>query len=306
MESIIILTYDCNFRCTYCDIDKRKEKMSQEVFEQTMIFFQSLQIPIEKMKFFGGEPLLEEHKIRQTVIRLWEKISWYFVTTNASILSDSFLDFSQKNNTHITVSLDGDKETTEENRQTLSGKSLYDLTVSHTIEYAGSLRVNQVITSKNAHKMYENFLYLYSLWFRKFNFLPEYYREWSKGGLKELILNIQKIKRHIREYPISLINAENYSPTSFFNFGIVVDTDWAIYGTNLMLSQEFEKYKPVLKIGDVEHGIQRNIFAWEDEQNYLKSINTYIEEVYSQDIRRSVEYVDAIISEFVVHYVKQG
>ena len=305
MESIIILTYDCNFRCTYCDIDKRKEKMSQEVFEQTMTFFQNLQIPVEKMKFFGGEPLLEEQKIRQTVTWLWEKIWWYFVTTNASILNNSFLEFSQANNVHITVSLDGDKETTEENRQTLSGKSLYDLSVSHTVEYAKSLRVNQVITSKNAYKMYENFLYLYNLWFRKFNFLPEYYREWSKAGLRELILNIQKIKLYIIEYPITLINAENYSPTSFFNFGIVVDTDGTIYGTNLILSREFEKYKPFLKIGDVEHGIQRNIFEWESEKNYLKSVNTYVGEVYSQDIRRSVEYVDAIISEFVIHYAKQ-
>lgn len=304
MEAILILTYDCNFRCTYCDIYKRKEIMSDATFKQTLSFFQALDMTIDKMKFFGWEPLLEERKIRTTIEVLWESIDNYFVTTNASILTNSMIEFAQCHNLHITVSLDGDQTTTEENRKSLSGKSLYTLSLKNSMQASEYLRVNQVITSKTAYKMYDNFLFLYNMWFRSFNFLPEYYREWSKEWLMNLIWSILQIKEFIKDHPISLINAENYSPTSFFNIGIVVDTDGSIYGTNLMLSGDFESYKQDLKIGSVYSGITKNPFNEWFRTEYIALIEGVIKSTYPKNILRSVEYVDAIISELVTSYAK--
>lgn len=306
MEAILILTYDCNFRCTYCDIYKRKEIMSDTVFNQTLRFFWSLEVWIDKMKFFGWEPLLEEKKIRMTIETLWNRVWNYFVTTNASILTQSMIEYAQTHDLYITVSLDGDQTTTEENRKTLSGKSLYALSLKNSIQWAKYLRVNQVITSKTAHKLYDNFLFLYSLWFRKFNFLPEYYREWSKEWLIDLIRGLWQIKEYIQDHPISLINAENYSPTSFFNIGIVVDTDGSLYGTNLMLSGEFESYKKELKIGDVYNWITRDIRSSDKQIEYLSFIQKSIEATYTKSVLRSVDHIDAIISEFVSYYEKSS
>ena len=52
-------------------------------------------------------------------------------------------------------------------------------------------------------------------------------------------------------HPIYLVNQENYSPTSFFNLGIVIDTDGSVYGTNLILAGRFEKYKLELRLGNI-------------------------------------------------------
>ena len=161
MEVIIILTYDCNFRCTYCDIHKRKEDMSPDIFELSLSYLQNSGYSIEKMKFFGGEPLLRQSQIKEAVVVLDSYVENFYVTTNASLLSDDFIIFAKDNRLNITVSLDGDKETTEKNRKTLSGRSLYDLSLKNTMNYARDLRVNQVITSDTAVCMYDNFRYLY-------------------------------------------------------------------------------------------------------------------------------------------------
>jgi hypothetical protein len=61
-----------------------------------------------------------------------------------------------------------------------NGENIVPLVLKNTEKYADSIRINQVITSKNAKFFFENFQYLYHLGCRKFNFLPEYYSEWSK------------------------------------------------------------------------------------------------------------------------------
>ena len=103
-----------------------------------------------------------------------------------------------------------------------------------------------------------------------------------------------------------MINAENYSPTSFFNIGIIVDTDGSIYGTNLMLSGDFVSYKKELKIGDVYNGIIRDIQSPDKQIEYLSFIQKSVEATYSKSVLRSVDYVDAIISEFVSYYEKSS
>jgi sulfatase maturation enzyme AslB (radical SAM superfamily) len=53
MELIYILTYDCNFRCSYCDIDKRKEDISKNILEESINFLNKNNFNIKKTKFFG-------------------------------------------------------------------------------------------------------------------------------------------------------------------------------------------------------------------------------------------------------------
>lgn len=295
----MILTYDCNFRCTYCDIHKRKEDMHLEIFNQTLVFIKESSFDIEKMKFFGGEPLLQKKYIEKAIQNLSEKISDFYVTTNASLLSEKFVLFAQKNNLHITVSLDWDQKTTEQNRKTLSGKSLYAISLKHAMKNASILRVNQVITSETAIKMFDNFCYLYDCGFRKFNFLPEYYREWSKKWLQELIRGFFQIQEFCKSHPIELVNAENYSLTSFFNIGIVIDTNGDIFGTNLILSGDFEKYKPILRIWHISIGLEKDISSIDAINQYAILVESLVAKEYSSSILNSVKYIDRILSNFV-------
>lgn len=99
------------------------------------------------------------------------------------------------------------------------------------------------------------------------------------------------------------MNAENYSPTSFFNIGVVIDTDGSIYGTNLILSGRFEKYKNELRIGSV-YDLDFSMPEGEDQREYLKKIETLLQKEYSHSILKSVYYINQILSHFTLGYGK--
>jgi hypothetical protein len=76
---------------------------------------------------------------------------------------------------------------------------------------------------------------------------------------------------------IYLVNSENFSETSFFNLGLIIDTDGSIYGTNLILAGVFEIYKPQLKIGHVDTGLSVDISDISFNQSYVKLVKALLE-----------------------------
>jgi len=96
-----------------------------------------------------------------------------------------------------------------------------------------------------------------------------------------------------------LVNSENYSETSFFNIGIVIDTDGKIYGTNLILAGIFEKYKPDLEVGNVFSGLRSDFFEEVFQKKYLQKVQAFLDNEYTTPILKSVSYVDKILTYFV-------
>lgn len=306
MELIFILTYNCNYRCRYCDIDKRVEDMSRDVIEQTLIFLMKHWFEIGKVKFFGWEPTLQFDDIKYIIENFPKNLnSKFYLTTNGSLLNESKINELRKYRIITTVSIDGNQESTDENRQMVWWwHSLYSTILAKIAWNESFFRVNQVITPKNVGSMVENFRFLYELGFREFNFLPEYYIEWSKKSLRLLYEWFIQIRELSEEYPIYLVNSENYSPISFFNFGIVIDTDGSIYWTNLILAGRFEKYKDELRLGSV-YDLDFFMLSEREQWEYLKKIDFFLRKEYSQNIMNSVYYVNQILSQFTLLYGKK-
>ncbi len=300
MELIFILTYECNFRCTYCDIDKRDESISQKLLQDSIVFLEKNNFPIKKVKFFWGEPLLKKDYIKYIIANFPKSYNPdFYITSNSTLIEDQFIAFIEDNNVKLTFSLDGDIETTSVNRLLQNWKNLSQEIIKNSEKYSNLIRVNQVITSKNAKDFFKNFLFIYNLWVTRFNFLPEYYAEWSKEGLGNLKRWFHEIKRFYNEgNRFELINLENYSKVAFFNLGIIIDTDWKIYGTNLILSWIFEKYKKDLVIGDIHNWLNYDIHDKEFNLHYQSKINRFINKEYSPVILKSVKYVDLILNDF--------
>lgn len=300
MELIYILTYDCNFRCKYCDVNKHDNSISREIIDQSISFLGENIFPIGKIKFFGGEPLLRKENIKYIVRGFPTKMERnFYITTNSTLIDHDFMSFAQDNNITITFSLDGDNKATRENRSTKNWNDLSGLVIANTKKYSNFVRVNQVITSKNSRDFFSNFKYIYSLWVRKFNFLPEYYSEWTR----EWLLNLKKWFDQILDFykdwnRFDLVNLENYSDISFFNLWLVIDTDGTIYWTNLILSSRFEKYKKELKIGDIFNWMDIDIQDKKNSENYINRIWSFVEKEYSKSTLQSVKYVDLILSNF--------
>lgn len=305
MKLLYILTYDCNYRCKYCDINKREQKISKKIISDSFLFIKKLNISISEIKFFWWEPLLEKNNIKYIIDNIPLKNVDYFITTNASLVNDNFITFSKQNDIKLTFSIDWNSKTTESNRLEIWSKWLYDIVLENTIKYSPFIRINMVITSKTAVDMVENFNYLYNKWVRNFNFLPEYFNYWSKDWLLNLINGFKEILELYSKWKIfKLINIENFQEVSFFNLGIIIDTDWKIYWTNHILAWHFEKYKEDLIIWDIWNWLKYDIFDKDFSEIYRKKLDKINNENYNKWIIKSVEYIDKVLNNFVYEFKK--
>ncbi len=304
MELIYILTYDCNFRCSYCDIKKRKQDISFEVLEKSLDFLEENNFDIKKIKFFWWEPLIKKQDIKYIINNFPKKYnSEYFITSNSTLIDDDFIKFTKEKKINLTFSIDWDNNTNQENRKLISWDSLSNKIIENTKKYSKFIRINQVITSENSKDFFKNFNFIYDLWVRKFNFLPEYYREWSKQWLINLKKWFDEILEFYRNWNnFELINLENYSKTSFFNLWLVIDTDWKIYLTNLILSWIFEKYKKDLVIWNIYDWLKVDIKDDFFIKNYIMKIENIVKKEYPNEVLKSVKYVDLILNNFCYEF----
>ncbi len=135
---ILEITEECNLRCTYCVFDENhifernhsNKTMSLELaFEEVKKFYNRTNQNEGYIVFYGGEPLLAFEMVKK-IVNYANKVSNYrlkfSLTTNGLALSGNKFDFFIKNDFLITVSLDGDKETHDKKRVTVTGKGTFD------------------------------------------------------------------------------------------------------------------------------------------------------------------------------------
>jgi uncharacterized protein len=103
----------CNLRCKYCFAGEgdygQSSLMSQEMGLKAVDFF-AAQTDSLRILFFGGEPLLNFHLIKEVVeyCKTLQHCSIEFaITTNATLLTAEKLAFMNENNFKITISYDG-------------------------------------------------------------------------------------------------------------------------------------------------------------------------------------------------------
>lgn len=126
----------CNLRCNYCYLGtKTYQKMSEEIaYKGLEIAF----LNVEKHKdrrlwvdFVGGEALLSFPLLQKLVEYIKEEalkrslVVSYSITTNGTIINNKILDWLVKNRVHLKLSIDGNRETHDRNRKTLSGEGSY-------------------------------------------------------------------------------------------------------------------------------------------------------------------------------------
>ncbi len=113
--------FRCNLKCDYCGIWKTKKKeMTTVQIKRAMDEFSKAGTIM--WTFTGGEPLIRSD-LKELVEYASKKFVVTTVTTNGILLKNKLSDL--KNVTYLTVSLDGGKEVTDNNR----GKGTFDKTM---------------------------------------------------------------------------------------------------------------------------------------------------------------------------------
>jgi len=136
MHYTLHLTNRCNLRCDYCYVDQScgETDMSPGT-ARAAVDLAGRGAKRAGLIFFGGEPLLRQELIRDTVAyaRAREKeggCRYFFkITTNGLLLDDEFLDFARREGLFVALSLDGTQQAHDAHRHDAQGRGCYEQVV---------------------------------------------------------------------------------------------------------------------------------------------------------------------------------
>lgn len=149
LEIVLKLTERCNIDCTYCYVFnkgdesyktnppkiKKKTIIALKEFIQDSVF--NNQISSVQINLHGGEPLLLGKKKFQEYINILNSVVLphnnhvnFSVQTNATLISNEWIDLISKNNISVGISLDGPKHLNDKHRIDFKGKGTYDRTLA--------------------------------------------------------------------------------------------------------------------------------------------------------------------------------
>lgn len=138
----IIITNNCNFRCSYCTLPQIHSK-DQDIFIKKELAFVAIDTFFKTISkkvtvhFFGGEPLLNFpllKEIGEYAIKRAKKSSKKLtlsIATNGSILSNEIIEYLIKNNFDILYSIDGDQDLHNTNRQFANKTDSYEVVIKN-------------------------------------------------------------------------------------------------------------------------------------------------------------------------------
>lgn len=183
--------------CTYCYI--RKDSLSVLNLEESIRgveHFLNSEGEEKNIQFLGGEPLLEYTKIKNIVKHIEKKYKnkkiQFILNTNGLLLDQEKVDFFNKHNSLIVLSIDGSKKSHDRHRRIKnSDESSYSIIMDNLKKMDLSnakLMANYVFTSKTIDDVLENLKNMVKMGFKMIDFRPdvnqavkgEYYKKLKK------------------------------------------------------------------------------------------------------------------------------
>ena len=289
MKSIILMTtYDCNADCFYCPIKKKKEQMNSLISLKTLDLFLETGDFAKKIKFFGGEPLLNYKVIEKSIQYVGQRAK-FELTTNGCLLDRKKIDFLLKNNTDLTISFDFLKKKSFSAPQLIKEMSLLD-----------EITVALMAIPENITSLSENFHTFFKFGIQRFNILPIVYTVvWKKSKLKQLEQELEKIaftfrKMKSKNKPIFLKGFENSEDellkgVPLISHYLFIDTNGDIYANDLVLIGLPNKYKKELKLGNV-----KQIKSFLDIEISSQPINS-LESILTKEVIESNQQVKKVL-----------
>ena len=145
------ICHDCNLRCRYCFADEgayhsEREFMSEQTAKKAIDFLiaNSGKRKVLEVDFFGGEPLMCLHTIKNVVAYARKEADkagkkfLFTTTTNALLLDDDAIDFFNREMENVVLSLDGRKEVHDAIRKTKNGKGSFDYVIENVKKFVRS------------------------------------------------------------------------------------------------------------------------------------------------------------------------
>jgi uncharacterized protein len=279
MKYNLLVTQACNLRCCYCYIGKKTAVMTRTIAEKAVDFIFKRTPDDEKIHigFFGGEPLLEFNRIKQTV-RYIEAHPLFnpdrvelAVVTNGTIFSKDIAHFISKHHISFGISCDGPPKLHDRFRCRADGggsSEMVERTISQALDAFDRVLVNAVYRPETLRFLSETVDYLAGLGLRHIYLNADYSAPWAKANLDALLVHYDAVAdRHIQFYLeedprfISLIDSKiavilrnGYAPMERCRMGkgeMAFTPDGAIYPCERLVGAGDGRHR----IGHVDTGI---------------------------------------------------
>lgn len=210
----LILTQQCNLRCTYCFVaEHSKRVISEETGQRAIDYLLQASGDLESVvvTFFGGEPLLAFERLQHLVLygekaalKLNKKIKWR-MTTNGTLLDKESMSFFQRYEVVYLLSIDGNKETHDKHRKTKSSKSSFEMIERNfplMKHYQPWIGARVTLMPDTVHNLLDNVRFLAEKGINQFIIEVAEGIEWpdrSKKSYKEQMVNVSKFYFKNRE-----------------------------------------------------------------------------------------------------------
>lgn len=204
--------------------------MSEATLEKVLNFIAQNNRPNDPIDLLllGGEPLLNKKVLFKTdgiINHKYPEIKplvRYQMTTNGILLDDVTLKFIEDNQIHLSISIDGDRETHNLNRKSINGKDVYDVifrNMQKLIQRGIQFSVRMTITTNNVQLLCQNVQYFYELGIRKINIGMDELGDWDKKSLHVLEQQLELLDTYYLEYfandEDAVLNLYDYKLSTF-------------------------------------------------------------------------------------------
>lgn len=213
MHATLHLTSGCNFDCAYCYSPPRiRHDMDSGLLRQAIDYVARTFPPNTGLIYFGGEPLLRKDLIREAVAHvegIHQETGWYAhhkLTTNGSLLDESFVAWAREHSVEIALSLDGVKASHDKFRRFRTGGPSFDLLqpkIDLLLESQPYAKALMTVGPATLDHYAESFSWLVERGFRYVVASLDYSADWTDTDVARLEKQYRRIaklyERYIRE-----------------------------------------------------------------------------------------------------------
>lgn len=199
MNALVHLTHDCNLRCPYCFTGaKLAREMTVDTAKRTAEFVvdyarQHGQRAV--FSFFGGEPMMAWHVMREMVLHAEAAAAERGVTaifrmnTNGMLIKEEHLAFFEEHDLIFILSIDGNEAMHDAERRTEGGAGSFEVLAKKLprfLEHNPGMMASVVVTPTNLRHAADGIAYLFDAGFKFLIIKPDVTQAWSPDDVAEL------------------------------------------------------------------------------------------------------------------------
>ncbi len=197
-SAFLSVTHDCCLRCRYCFIHQNPDYITYDTAKYAVDWlYQNYLDDGERnppgVTYFGGEPMLCYESILvplTTYIReTYGDIFSISLTTNGVLLNEERLKFLEGNKVGMLLSMDGGKQTQDEQRPFPGGGSSFDALenkLETILRYYPDVGFRSTITAESAGVWFDNFCFARDAGFRSWFGMPNHFEVWDEEAVRKL------------------------------------------------------------------------------------------------------------------------